>query len=203
MAYYIRVLGTQDPDIHIDEIIHNLTVDGLTAKFEFELAEAPTKWTILNILDQDERCLAQLERNPVRDGALGKEELDEFRHTVKNYQPVSAVQWLETYFDEVKVIYAFQLLNTAFENENFDIITNIQTTLRHKTNGILQADNEGFSNEEGYHILWQFSEDVSGEWSCATINLSGAWNKFIINLGDEKQREEFKAGKVPTYAKAL
>jgi hypothetical protein len=43
MPYYIRVLGSQDPDIHIDELIEALKQDGLTAKFEIDPSEKAGK----------------------------------------------------------------------------------------------------------------------------------------------------------------
>jgi hypothetical protein len=52
-------------------------------------------------------------------------------------------------------------------------------------------------------ILWQFPENVIGEWSCATINQSGQLQNFIMDLGDTTQREEFQNGKVPKNAKQI
>lgn len=203
MSYYIRVLGLQDPDIHIDELINALKQDGLSAKFMFDPNEQPSNWTMLDVLNTDGEALAQIERNPVIDGELGQDELNEFREIVQDFKPVSAVHWLVNYFDRVKVIYAFQLLNAAFNENNFKIISSIKTKIWTKTAGILQADNEGFSNEWGYHILWQFSDDVTGDWSCAVINSSGGWDNFIMDLGDMTQRKEFQSGLVPKNAKCL
>lgn len=203
MGYYIRVLGSQDPDIHIDELIQSLAADGLTAKFEFDPTEQAGKWTMLDILNADGEPLVQLERNPVSEGELGQEELNEFKEDIQDYKPASAVKWLTNYFDKVKVIYAFQMLNAAFEDGNFEIVSNIKTKIWNKTKGILQADNEGFSNEDGYHILWQFSDTVTGDWSCAVSNWLGKWDKFVMDLGDPIQRQEFQDGKVPKKAKRL
>ncbi len=203
MGYYIRVLGTQDPDIHIDELIQSLAADGLIAKFEFDTTEQADKWTMLDILSADGDPLAQLERNPVIEGELGQEELDEFKEYIQDYKPASAVKWLTNYFGKVKVIYAFQMLNAAFEDGNFEVVSNIKTKIWNKTIGILQADNEGFSNEDGYHILWQFSDTVTGDWSCAVRNWLGKWDKFVMDLGDPIQRQEFQEGKVPKKAKRL
>jgi hypothetical protein len=203
MGYFIRVLGAQDPDIHIDELIQSLTADGLTTKIEFDPTEQPGKWTMLDILNADGKPLAQLERNPVIEGEIGQEELDEFKENIQDYKPASAVKWLTNYFDKVKVIYAFQILNAAFEDRNFEVVSNIKTKIRNKTKGILQADNEGFSNEDGYHILWQFADTVTGEWSCAVRNWLGKWDKFVMDLGDLTQRQEFQDGKVPKNAKRL
>lgn len=203
MGYYIRVLGSQDPDIHIDELIESLAADGLTAKFEFDSTEESGIWTMLDILNLNGEPIAQLERNLVIDGKLGQEELDEFKEEIQDYKPTSAVKWLTNYFDKVKVIYAFQMLDAAFEDGNFDIVSNIKTKIWNKTNGILQADNEGFSNEDGYHILWQFSDTVTGDWSCAVRNWLGKWDRFVMDLGDTTQRLEFQDGKVPKKARRL
>lgn len=203
MGYYIRVLGTQDPDIHLDELLDNLQVDGLNAQLALAESDTPDKWTLLNMANDTGDTLAQIERNPVVEGELGKDELEEFVEKIKNCSPTSAVTWLTAFFEKVKVIYAFRLLNAAFDNSNFDIISSIKSKIWNKTGGILQADNEGFSNEEGYHILWQFSDDVTGNWSCAVLDESGQWQNFVMDLGDKVQREEFFNGQVPENSERI
>ncbi len=110
---------------------------------------------------------------------------------------------MTNYFEKVKVIYAFQMLNAAFNNENFEIVDTIKTKIWARTKAISQADNEGFTNEEGYHILWQFADNVKGELSCAVRNWLGKWEKFEMDLGDITQRQEFQNGKIPKNAKRL
>lgn len=203
MGYYIRVLGTSDPKIHIDELISGLTYNGLTAKFDIDQNESADNWTVIGVSNAEGEELMQVERNPVIEGALGKEELEEFKDYIKTYKPASAVKWLNKYFDKVKVIYAFQLLNASMEDQNYPIVDAIKSTIWSKVGGILQADNEGFTNEEGYHILWQFSDDVTGEWNMAVKNFFGKWTNFTMDLGDQIQRTEFWAGNVPKNAKKL
>jgi hypothetical protein len=203
MGYYIRVLGTQDPDIHLDELLDNLHVDGLTAKLAFAEGDTPAKWTFLEVANDKGNTLAQIERNPVVEGELGLDELNEFKEEIEDCKPTSAVKWLTKFFDKVKVIYAFQILNSAFDDGNFEIISSIKTKIWSKTAGILQADNEGFSNDEGYHILWQFSDNVTGESSCAIKNWLGKWDNFVMDLGDTTQRQDFQNGKVPKNAKRI
>ncbi len=203
MGYYIRVLGIADPNIHIDDLISGLANDGLTAKFSLDENETADNWTVINVTNSDGNDLMQIERNPVIEGELGKEELEEFREDIKDYKPTSAVKWLDKYFDKVKVIYAFQLLNTSFDDNNFPIVGSIKSTIWNKTGGIFQADNEGFSNEQGYYILWQFSDNVTGDWNMAVKNFFGNWTNFTMDLGDHKQREEFWKGNVPKGATKL
>jgi len=203
MGYYIRVLGITDPNIHIDELIKGLSNEGLTAKFDLDPTESPDNWTVIGVANSDGDELMQIERNLVIEGELGQEELEELREDIKDCKPNSAVKWLDKYFDKVKVIYAFQLLNAAMEDQNFEIIGSIKATIWNKLGGLLQADNEGFSNEDGYHILWQFADNVTGRWSMAVKNIFGQWTNFTMDLGDKKQREEFWSGKVPKNATKL
>ncbi len=60
----------------------------------------------------------------------------------------------------------------------------------------MQADGEGFSNEDGDHVLWQFSEDVSGLWWMAVYR-EGAWCPFQMDLGNAEHRSAFFEGRVP------
>jgi hypothetical protein len=203
MGYFIRVLGIRDPDIHLDELIDALGVEGLLAKLAYANGESPKKWTLLEVANHIGEPIAQIERNPILDEELGKEEIEEFKLEIENSKPTSSAKWLIKYLGNVKVIYAFQLLSAAFDEGNFDIITAIKAKIWNRTGGILQADNEGFSNEDGYHIIWQFSDDVTGEWNCAVRNLFGQWQRFTMELGDITQREEFQNGKVPKTATRL
>lgn len=203
MGYYIRVLGITDPNIHIDELIKGLSNDGLTAKFDLDPTERPDNWTVISVANSEGEELMQIERNLIIEGEFGQEELEEFREDIKDCKPNSAVKWLDKYFDKVKVIYAFQLLNAAMEDQNFEVVGSIKATIWNKLGGLLQADNEGFSNEDGYHILWQFADNVTGDWSMAVKNIFGKWTNFKMDLGDKKQREEFWLGKVPKNATKL
>jgi hypothetical protein len=200
MGYYIRVLGTQNPDFHIDELMDALEADGLSAKFLFDPNESPDKWSMVDIHNQKDEPLAQIQRNAVIEGELGKEELDEFEELIQDFKPMTAANWIGNYFKNVKVIYAVQMLNAAFENTNYEIINSIRTKIWNSTKGILQADNEGFTNEDGDHILWQFSDEVEGPWNCAVLNQNGEWEKFTMELSNMEQRKDFQNGVVPKDA---
>lgn len=200
MSYYIRILGTQDPDIHLDELIAAVQAENLQIKIRKLENETPDKWTTIEVANADGEEVAIFERIPVTGGELGNDELDELREDIEGFQPASAVEWLQEFFDRVQVIYAIQLLDAALTEENYPIIDIIRTLIWNRTGGIFQADLEGYSNEDGYHILWQFSDEAEGDWNCAVLNEAGEWETFLMDLGDTEQRQEFKAGKVPTKA---
>jgi hypothetical protein len=47
---------------------------------------------------------------------------------------------------------------------------------------IIQADGEGFTNEDGYHIVWQFSDSVSGPWNMGVLQ-DGVWRPLLDGPG--------------------
>jgi hypothetical protein len=202
MSYFIRVLGTADPDIHPDHIKDALARQGLEAQLDMDDDE-PATWRVINVKRPDGLELLQIERNPVVPGRLGMAELTEFRGFIQQHQPASAVEWLQRYFDGVKVIYAFEVFNVASADNNFEIVSAIRTAIWDRTGGILQNDNEGFTNEDGFHILWQFDDDATGDKYCAVLDADGSWIRFRMDLGDPFQRMAFFGGEVPQTAVRL
>ncbi|MBX2971443.1 MAG: hypothetical protein KF803_18900 [Cyclobacteriaceae bacterium] len=160
-------------------------------------------WTQLLVKDKDDRDLFLIEKNEVIEGELGQEEIEEFKEEIVECKPTSAVKWLLGYFDKVKVIYAFQILNSVDNDESWNIVGVLKSKIWSETEGILQADNEGFSNEQGYHILWQFSDNASGPWYMAVKDSSDNFVNFKMDLGDKKQRQEFFDGRVPKGAELV
>lgn len=196
MGYYIRVLGKTNPIITVDQLTATLRSENLKALIEIDDG-TPEDWTQLLVKDKNDRDILLIEKNEVIDGELGQAEINEFKDEVADYKPSSATKWLVDYFDKVKVIYAFQVLSTVDNDKNWSIVSELKSKIWNETGGIMQADNEGFSNEEGYHILWQFSDNVTGPWHMAVLDSANNWVKFKMNLGDKKQREEFFEGRVP------
>jgi hypothetical protein len=202
MAYYIRVLGLQDSDIHLDDLTVELKTAGLNAVFQLGESCEPRKWSMLEVRAHHGAKLAQIERNRVAPGKLAQQELDEFREIIRAHQPLSAVQWLDNYFGRVTVVYAFRVLDAALLQDNFEIVSTLKAAIWARTGGLLQNDLEGFSNDHGDHILWQFPDDVTGDKYCAVLE-NGVWVRFRMDLADPFQRMAFWAGEVPQMAVRL
>jgi len=158
---------------------------------------------MLEVRAENGAKLAQIERNRVVPGKLAQAELDEFREIIRAHQPLSAVQWLDKYFGRITVVYAFRVLGAALLEDNFEIVSALKTAIWGRTGGLLQNDEEGFSNDNGDHILWQFPEEVSGDKYCAVLDGGGSWQRFRMDLGDHFQRMAFWAGEVPQMAVRL
>lgn len=202
MGYYIRVLGLQDVDIHLDELSAALKTAGLNAALQLGKSCEPHKWSMLEIRAGHGVKIVEIERNGVVPGKLAQQELDEFREIIRAHQPLSAVQWLDKYFGRITVVYAFRVMDAALLEDHFEIVSALKTAIWARTGGLLQNDLEGFSNDNGDHILWQFPDDVTGDKYCAVLD-NGVWVRFRMDLADPFQRMAFWAGEVPQMAVRL
>jgi len=197
MGYYIRVLGRI-----LDNIpLHELREVSQPAVLDISEGDGDA-WEQLILSHKSGPEIAVIEKNPVLEGQLGADELREFIDEVPDYKPDSAAAWLRQYLPCVKVIYAFQLLNGTDVEDGWTPLHRLYGAVWNRAAGILQADGEGFSNEDGYTILWQFGDRATGEWNMGVLN-DGRWVHFKMDLGNEQHRKAFWSGKVPNVAKVL
>src|SRR5215467_4080475 len=171
MGYYIRVLAESDAVVPVSDLRACLQDEGIDVILEVD----DERWMQLDLSHPDGHHIAVIERNPVRPGQLGAHEIAEFIEDVADLEPESAARWLENYLPTVKVIYCFQLLSGTETGRGWDAVHAIQGKLWERLGGIMQAGDEGFSNREGYHIVWQFRDDVTGPWNMAVLDQDGTW----------------------------
>ena len=159
MGYYVRVLSTSSDCIPLSVLQSTLEKDKLRATLSTDDG-ASDDWTQLILSHADGREIASIERNLVQDGSLGSDELAEFADEMADRKPSNAAQWLLDYFPRVRCIYAFQVLSGTDHKNGWEILDAVKNRIWSCAPSILQADNEGFTNEDGYHVLWQFSDSV-------------------------------------------
>jgi hypothetical protein len=150
----------------------------------------------------DEVEVAVIERNPVSDGSLGQDEVAEFIEETQGCKPESGVAWLTEYLGEVRTIYAFHHLQGDDTEEGSNVLHALRSKIWERGDSIIQADLEGFTNEEGYHIVWQFSDSVSGPWNMGILQ-DGTWCHFEMDLGDPDHRAAFLSGEMPSDLSAI
>ena len=195
MGYYIRVLSKQAEPVPLAAIRDAIVDDDLSAQVLAD--DDRDDWEAIALAHPDGDEFVAIERNPVVPGQLGAEELQEFIDEVPNFKPKSAAEWLLSYLPGVKTIYSLQILGAAEKGDGWATIHAVQAALWSAGGGILQADGEGFSNEDGHHILWQFSEGVKGPWQMAVLHEDRSWTAFEMDLGRKDHRSEFLEGRVP------
>jgi hypothetical protein len=195
MSYFIRILGKKNPDITLDDLYSELKKRNLKANLEITEDKKPESWDLLKVTRGRGLMLTQIERN-IKGEPLFEDEIEEFKSEITGFEPKTAIPWLLSFFEATKVIYAFEIQKDAHKDNNFDVIDCIRDVIMSRTNGIIQADGEGFSNEEGDHILWQFEdEEIEGELFVAVLDNKGKWQKYEIELSNPTDQKKFKNGK--------
>ena len=201
MGYYTRVLSKYEDFPSFEELTQ--VVQGDHPSFKLSIEEGTEDaWESLLLSGDGEVEVAVLERFPVSDGSIGQDEIAEFIEDTQGCKPESGVEWLHAFLDEVKTVYSFQHLVGSETEEGLAALHALRTFLWQRGESIIQADMEGFTNEEGYHIVWQFSDTVSGAWNMAVLQ-DGTWHQFQMDLGDPDQREAFFRGEVPPDAASV
>ena len=201
MAYYTRVLSKQEEFPSFEELAQLVHAGHPDYKLTIESGEEED-WETLLLSGNDDVEVAVIERNPVADGSTGQDEIVDFTEEIQDCKPESGVAWLKDYLASVRTIYAFQHLQGADTEEGGNVIHALRSALWERGDSIIQADGEGFTNEEGYHIVWQFSDSVSGPWNMGVYQ-DDLWHHFKMDLGDPDHREAFMNGEVPADLSAV
>lgn len=199
MSYRIRVLSTSSGCIALDALESAIATKKLKATITVDEGESD-EWTQIVLSHADGQEIALIERDLVKKGSLAADELAEFSDEITTCKPANAATWLIDYFQRVRCVYAFQLLNGTDHQNGWEILGAIKDSIWSFAPSIRQADLEGFSNEQGYHILWQFSDSVTGDWWMGVLQ-NGQWKHFQMNLGNRKHRASFCEGQIPVDAK--
>jgi hypothetical protein len=200
LGYFIRVLGYKDKYISFQEVRDRLAnFKGIKLSIE---AGTEKSWGELFIEYDEDSPVATIERFPTST-EIGKSEIEGFIEEIEDYKPKSAVKWLKKALPKVRVVYMIRIFDGVYKAEGWNAVHAVQGYIWNKTGGILQADGEGLSNENGYHILWQFSDKVEGSYKMAIKNILGGWTVFEMDLGNIEHRQAFLNGKVPKGVRRL
>ena len=201
MGYYTRVLSKDAEFPSFAELAAFVRDTHPNFKLIIEGGEEDD-WESLLLCGDDEVEVAVIERNPVFEGSTGQDEIADFLEELEDCKPETGVAWLADYLSEVKTVYAFHHLQGADTEEGSNALHALRSHLWERGDAIIQADNEGFTNEEGFHIVWQFSDSVSGPWNMGVYK-DDLWYHFKMDLGDPDHRAAFLAGEVPDDLSAV
>lgn len=199
MAYYTRVLSKSAECPSFNDLHGQLRSQRPDVVLSLEDGE-PSEWMSLVLSHADGLEIASIERNVVLEGQLGSEELAEFVDEVSRCKPETGARWLLSFLREVRVIYAFQHLSGTEKSRGDDALWMVTDAIRAGRETIMQADGEGFYNDQGQLILWQLSDHVSGPWRMA-VRQDERWIGFRMDLGNHEHRRAFFEGRVPPGVK--
>lgn len=195
MGYYLRVLTPEERPIAPGILTKAVARFGCRIRGDTQSGE----WGVIEVLNRSGETLCLVERNPVVLGSVGEDEISVFQEEIADCLPKAAAEWLRVYLASVRTIYAIQVFDAVDSDDGGAALWDVEGAIWNAAGGIFQADGEGFSNEDGDHILWQFSDRVEGEWWGAVLK-AGKWERFKMDLGSEAHRSAFKSGEIPTGA---
>jgi len=197
MGRYIRVLTPAETIVPVSALNEALAAGGFGADLVVE-AGRDEGWAALALSHHNGPEIAAIRRTVVSSESTGRAEIDGLVEQIADCMPTSSRRWLTEYLARVRVIYGFQVLIGAEYANGWDLLATVRDRLW-AVGGILQVDGEGFSNERGYHVLWQFPDDATGPWWMGVLQ-EGRWVHFRMDLGDKTHREAFSRGEVPDGA---
>jgi hypothetical protein len=160
-------------------------------------AGRPKDWRQLDVTYSDGSWSFSFERHSVaKSGGRWTDDLSFFNGWAGAMEPAVNTQWVMQYLTRVQTVYMFRCSNSA-PDTNLELVRDIVDSLQHdEDGGLLYAELEGWSNEEGYQITWEFSDRVSGSWWMA-LRRDDGWETFQMELGNRAHRQAFKSGQVP------
>lgn len=158
-------------------------------------------WTQLLVtsLYGDEICI--IERASRR---LLSKEIETLRHELDGCRPRSAALWADAFISSSRVLYGCRYLSFGISQVYGAAPGGVMWAIQSIAgSGIIHAEGQGFSNEDGYQITWEFSDRVQGPRQVAVLGDGGRWQPFEMDLGDAEQRAAFRAGARPAGTQLL
>jgi hypothetical protein len=195
MAYYVRLLTPSTEIVPFSEI----QKQGKSIRL---ISGTDASWDKIEVHEPAEKLLAVIERLPVSSGSRGEIELARLKESLQSRYPVNAREWTSRYLSTVKTVYTFQIHTDDIKKLGWQTLGRIQNLLKDTLTGIIQADNEGYYNEEGDYILWQMYSGAGGTIPAATLDENGNWIKLQLNLNNTNAVDMFKQG-IPPSRKGL
>lgn len=190
MSYYVRLLTAAEKTVPFSEIKEQGN--------NIKLADgSDASWDKIKIYEPVDNLIAVVERQPVSAGSAVEDALSQLKTVLAESYPVNSREWLSQYLSKVKTIYSFQLLAENITKNGWPVMGRVQNLLKDNLTGIVQADNEGFYNEDGDYILWQMYEGAAGAIPAATMDENGEWISYQLRLDDARAIEQFKQGIPP------
>lgn len=195
MGYYTRVISKDADFPPFEELADWLRGEHPDYRLTLE-EDGEDGWETLLLASDDDVEVALLERNPVYDGSVGQDDIADLLLDLEDCKPVSGVAWLTEFLASAQTVYAFQHLQGVDTVGGGNVLNALRAHLWQRGDAVIEADLEGFTNEEGFHIVWQFTDTVSGPWNMGVLQ-DGAWHHFKMDLGDPDHRAAFLNGEVP------
>lgn len=197
MSYFLRILSPSAQPLSVDPVIQGLRsreVRGIGLACTGE----QSAWSSLILRHgQEGSVIAEVERLLVRPGSPGEQELSWLIRVAEKAQPLSASAWLSAFLPSVRTIWGINLYAGLNEEGGWAALGAFKDAIWSAVGGIQYIVDEGFTNDVGDQITWEFPPTASGSWWMALMK-EGAWHRFEAELGNPVHKALFQAGQMPS-----
>jgi hypothetical protein len=195
MSYFLRLYAKSAERVTIQDLLTALP-DATGWQIEVTGGSMET-WSSLLVSTTQATPLFEVERNAAGEDGLFEEERQEFYEDLEGAKPASGAAWVTKYLGGACAVYSARYLAAAFDlADDLPGPNTLLWAIAGRIGGILQADGEGFSNEEGATVVWQFHDSVEGPRVVAVLGGDGQWLSQRIELSDRAHREAFFNGRL-------
>lgn len=197
----MEFFGTQNKVVSVDDIATWLQESMIDCEIESDQEDFPGDWEEITLFLESGDSVVEIEKITCDSGNF-REAIEETVRTLLDDQrpvrPASAVKWICQYMKSVKVIYRFRPMPGIDTELGFELFNEVWTRLKNIEPGIVHCVDEGFTNEDGAQITWEFPESSSGTVKAAVLEAEGgSWREFQLDLANQEQQSSFLAGKCP------
>jgi hypothetical protein len=196
MSYFLRILSPATKPLGVAPVIQRLR-DRQLKGIGLACSGPQAAWESLVLRQgQEGNVIAEVERLPVQPGSAGEQELARLMRVAEKAQPLSASAWLASFLPSVRTVWAVSLYNGLNEPGGWEALGAVKDAIWTQVGGIQYVSDEGFTNQDGYQITWEFARGATGTWWMAVMK-EGAWTRFEVDLANPVHKAMFLNGQVP------
>ncbi len=201
MSFFIRLFSKKEKKISAD-IFNNIYNENIFFKiYTFHLEKLNTHNQIL--IKKKQKDIAVIIELLPKKSKLDNYKLKKITADIQNKKPDVSSRWVKKYLEKTKVVYEFILTDNLNSDNDMELLSNTYMETWVFNRGIFQIKNEGFTNESGDLILWDYPFSAAGKRLAAIKSFTGRWKTFEMDLESPMQRKLFLKGKVPDKSKLI
>lgn len=201
MEFFSTKKSTISTDL-IAQWLQDALIDGEIETDEDERGE----WTQMALYTEAGEAVVEMDKLARGNSTFDDYIADVVRRLLDDKEPVkphSAVKWLCNYMTKVQTIYVLRPQQALYDEQGWEIFNEFWTNLKDLEQGIVHCQGEGFTNEQGAQITWEFPGGASGDWKMAVLDAEkDRWVEFTMDLANQEQRSLFLSGSLPGNLKA-
>ncbi|MGM0418882.1 MAG: hypothetical protein ACQEQS_09185 [Thermodesulfobacteriota bacterium] len=201
MPFFIRLFSIYDKLLSIETLSFLTETDPLFEDIDFEKEVTSTHNQFI-IKKKGLEAALIIENLPAKKDE-DKFKLDNIIEYACEKKPLKSAKWVKKYLKKTSVLYEFIPLADLETEEDWEIFSLLYIEAWAYLRGIFQIKNEGFTNESGDIIFWDFPYDATGSRTAALRTFTGRWKTFELDIEDNSQKNKFLKGKIPEKSKII